>query len=566
VSGFRITGRIGAGAMGTVYRAWQQGTERLVALKVLHGELAAQADMVQRFTREARAVARLNHPNIAAIYTTGRTGDGRPCIVMEYVDGPSLEDLLAATGRLPVQRALQLAGQMSAALAAAHAAGIVHRDLKPENVLVAGGPAAGRDGEDRVKLLDFGIARLSCGEDTARLTRDGQIFGTPDYLAPEQARAGTVDHRCDLYSLGVTLYRMVTGRLPFAGGLAEVLLAHIERPPPDPRVHRPELPELVARLILWCLAKEPGQRPGSAAALQRAIEAALAAIPRCPAPPPGAADTALVRSVPEVPGAGSGCSGRCAEEGRSCPACTRTQVGIAAAQIAATRAARSAAGISSEDRRLAAVLPRRRSLRRWTACCALVTALLVGGGGAVRALYEPTSAAPAAAGRSHGAEPVVSALPSRGPRRAILVSEAGHALRVLVPERLRVDVVYEIVLDAWAPGGAPLLDDRLDVFLVSSTGEMRGLAAQRGDLPGRYLLEQQFTTPGRYALEVVLATADLRLRVPLEVGATRPGASPAASRARARRSGPRRGAGHPLLASQRAHHPAARVAAAGGAW
>jgi len=272
---FEILETVGRGAMGTVYRARQATMERLVAVKVLRKELVRDAAVIKRFQREARAVARLQHPNIVTVFLIGETPEGLPYIVMEYVDGESLSAICSREGTLAVGRALGITRQIASALSEAHGAGVVHRDLKPENIIVA----TRRHAQDFVKVLDFGIAKIvGARADVSQLTRTGTIFGTPHYIAPEQASGGEVDHRADLYSLGVILFRMVTGRLPFEGsGGMQVLLAHIREQPPRPRDLNPRLSRELEEVILRALVKDPAARWQSAdefiLALERVPEA-----------------------------------------------------------------------------------------------------------------------------------------------------------------------------------------------------------------------------------------------------------------------------------------------------
>jgi eukaryotic-like serine/threonine-protein kinase len=278
---FEVLQSAGRGAMGTVYRARQTTMDREVAIKVLRKDLLRDPAVIKRFQREARAVARLQHPNIVTVFLIGETPDGRPYLVMEYVDGESLAAICGREGAMPPPRAIGITRQIGSALGEAHAAGVVHRDLKPENIIVG----TRRRTADFVKVLDFGIAKIvGAKSDVSQLTRTGAIFGTPHYIAPEQASGGEVDHRADLYSLGVILFRMLTGRLPFdaAGGM-QVLLAHIREQPPRPRDLNPELSVELEDVVLRSLAKDPAARWQSAdeltAALDRVPELSPAQLP-----------------------------------------------------------------------------------------------------------------------------------------------------------------------------------------------------------------------------------------------------------------------------------------------
>jgi serine/threonine protein kinase len=262
---FELHDICGRGASGTVYRAFQRQMERWVAIKLMHPELLEQGDLKHRFLREARTAARLCHPNIVTVHALGES-EGVPYLVMEYVDGLSLEAVCEAEGIQPLWRLVRIGTQVGAALHEAHQAGIVHRDLKPANVVVSQRSRA----SDFLKVLDFGIAKIlqklpEGSPSTARLTIDGMVFGTPHYIAPEQASGGNIDHRADFYSLGVILFRLATGALPFeAPSSVQVVLRHLRDPPPRPRDFNPSLPKPLEALLLSCLEKRPDDRPQSA--------------------------------------------------------------------------------------------------------------------------------------------------------------------------------------------------------------------------------------------------------------------------------------------------------------
>ncbi len=251
--------------MATVYRAEQVSLGRQVALKVLSPHLEQDPSFAQRFQAEARLVASLDHPSIVPIFDMG-TSEGSLFIAMKLVPGESLAHLLRrADGPLPLERCARIVNQVGEALDHAHARGIVHRDVKPANILVEGG--------DRAYLSDFGIARLLEG---TRLTRTGGVMGTPEYMAPEQARGEIVDFRADLYSLGVVLFELCTGRTPFAADSGwAVLNGHVNLPPPQPRGINPHISPLVEDVILQTLAKDPAERYQSGHELAAAFAAAL---------------------------------------------------------------------------------------------------------------------------------------------------------------------------------------------------------------------------------------------------------------------------------------------------
>ena len=280
---YRVLGFIGAGGMGAVYRAEHVHMRKTVALKLLHPEFLAVEEVVQRFEREAVAAARIEHPNVVAASDFGKLDDGSFYLVLEYVDGTSLRALLAQ-GALPPARTLHIARQTALALGAAHAAGVVHRDLKPDNVMLVSEPGGG----DRVKVLDFGIARVAPpgqNRDTTKLTRVGVVMGTVAYMSPEQAIGQAVDERADLYSLGVMLYEMIAGVVPFDAELPSQVLARqlVEKPPPLPAGTPPALAELVYDLM----EKKPEDRPATAqVVLERLLPLTPTPSGRVPEPKP----------------------------------------------------------------------------------------------------------------------------------------------------------------------------------------------------------------------------------------------------------------------------------------
>jgi serine/threonine-protein kinase len=266
----------GVGAMGRVYRAFQKGIDRDVAVKILHRELSANQQLVARFHREAKVASRLQHPNVVQVHLAGQLPDGALYIVMEYLDGLSLQSALAAAGgAMSLPRALHIGLQICDAVGEAHVQGIVHRDLKPENVMLV------RRGEDvdYVKVLDFGIARLNWGEQSMA-TAAGLIFGTARYISPEGAQGEAVGPAGDVYAIATLLYQMLAGRTPFDGEQAVALLVQQihDKPPPLKSITRASyLPDPLAELVMKNLAKDPAARAGDARTLGRQVlEAARA--------------------------------------------------------------------------------------------------------------------------------------------------------------------------------------------------------------------------------------------------------------------------------------------------
>ncbi|MEZ4360605.1 MAG: protein kinase [Kofleriaceae bacterium] len=262
---YEITSQLGLGGMGAVYLARHTLLGRPAAVKVLRPELSHDHDLVQRFFNEARAATAIRHPSIVEIYDFGFLPDHNAYIIMEFLEGESLGARLREVDRVPWTQALILTRQIAGALAAAHEQQIVHRDLKPDNVFIVADPEIA--GGERIKLLDFGIAKLSAPPGGNRGTLTGELMGTPTYMAPEQCRGtGAIDGRADLYALGCILYDMLCGRPPFlADGAGDFIAHHLYFPPEPPRAHEPLLPEQVERLVLWLLEKDPDRRPRSAA-------------------------------------------------------------------------------------------------------------------------------------------------------------------------------------------------------------------------------------------------------------------------------------------------------------
>jgi serine/threonine protein kinase/beta-lactam-binding protein with PASTA domain len=249
---YRVLGRLGVGGMATVYLAEDSSLGRKVALKVMAERYAEDGEFVERFRREAQAAARLNHPNIIAVYDRGEA-DGRPYIAMEYLQGRTLKQVIQAEGPLPPERAIAIAMQVLAGLRYAHEHGVVHRDVKPHNVLV------GDDG--RIKVTDFGIAHAG----DPQMTEVGSIVGTAQYLSPEQARGRSVGPQTDIYSLGVVLYEMLAGRVPFEGDSSvAIAMQHVSDHPPPLRSLAPEVPESLALVVAHAMLKDSTQRYGSA--------------------------------------------------------------------------------------------------------------------------------------------------------------------------------------------------------------------------------------------------------------------------------------------------------------
>ncbi len=289
---YEILGVLGAGGMGRVYRAREKTLERVVALKTLAAELADEPGFVERFLKEARAVARLNHPNIVQIYAFGSV-EGTYYLAMELLDGHSLGHYLKKSGHWPEKDAVLIVRQACRALAVAHAEGIVHRDIKPENLILT------QRGE--VKVVDLGIAKR-IGEEQS-ITQTGSAIGTPHYISPEQVRGQRdIDGRADIYSLGATLYHLVTGHTPYSGSSGpHVMSMHLFSPLPDPRSFEPKLSEGMCRVLRKMLAKDRDERYPDV----QSLDVDLYQLQMGHTPQPGEPSATLISSEIRPPAAGA---------------------------------------------------------------------------------------------------------------------------------------------------------------------------------------------------------------------------------------------------------------------
>jgi serine/threonine protein kinase len=300
VGNYQLVSKIGEGGMGSVYLAQHKTLRRRAAVKILREELSSNAEIAARFHNEARIATAVHHPGIVEVYDVGVLDDRHAYIVMEFLDGESLGSRLA-NGRCTVSTTLAILRAIARALQAAHELGIVHRDLKPENVFLV--PDAELASGERVKLLDFGIAKLSPLIGEPSHTRTGIVMGTPTYMAPEQCRgAGAVDHRADLYALGCIAYEMLCDEPPFlAEGVGEVIARHLYFEPTPPRVHRPELQPEIEALVLQLLRKDPRTRPGSAFEVACIIDRLITSIPTIVDERRDASVVTLLPTAPEPP-------------------------------------------------------------------------------------------------------------------------------------------------------------------------------------------------------------------------------------------------------------------------
>lgn len=336
IGSYRIDAELGEGGMGVVYRGTDTMLDRVVALKALHPQLTRDESRLERFRAEAKALARLHHPNIATLFNFFEQ-DGVYYMVMEYVDGETLEDLVRRSGALPLRAALEIFNSGLQGFGHAHERGVIHRDIKPSNLMRT------RDGE--VKITDFGIARVAGG---GKLTQTGKLIGTLEYMSPEQVRGLEQDARSDIYSLGILLFELVTGRMPWsATSDFDIMRAHLEEPAPPARSVLAELPPDLDAAISRALAKNPDERFQSVREMREVLEGVLRELPasgQTISPPPAPtrivaapAANAVGAVPPTVEGVGLGAGARAASPASTAPVPPTTVVSAPATSRARSK-------------------------------------------------------------------------------------------------------------------------------------------------------------------------------------------------------------------------------------
>jgi serine/threonine-protein kinase len=466
ISDFVIDGVIGGGSFGTVYRGRQLGLDRPVAIKVPTYEIAADPVQARRFAREARAAARIVHPGVVAIYAVGELDDGRPYLAMQLIDGVPLDRILE-DGPVPALRALRIARDVASALSETHAAGVIHRDLKPSNVMWR----RDRNGDDRITLVDFGIAvGQPGGADASRLTVHG-LIGTPHYMSPELAQGEQVDARADLYSLGCLLFELTTATTPFDGSGFEVLLAHLGRPVPRASERHPDVPPAVDRLIEQLMQKRRDDRPANADAVVALLDQAIAEL---------ADPRTASRRIPR----------------------RRTRPGAPGAAVSGGAIRADASGASGAPAAPSA-LRRLGTRHRLAVTAAALTALALSGAGfagyrlhggpGVARMNEPEP--------SQTAQGPVSATGER--LRRIVRDDGELIVRALVPAAIRAGVPVLAHLEIKTKLGREFNASQVVVTIADPDGNATGqTAVMHGDEVGHYMFRHTFTRPGRHIVRI----------------------------------------------------------------
>jgi len=501
IDGLRFDSVLGRGMTGCVYRATQLALDRPLAIKVPTLALVSDPVAVRRFRREAVALARVSHPGVVAVHAVGDLEDGRPYLAIEFLDGHSLEQALATSGAkaseppMPRARAVDLALQIAEALAEVHARDLVHRDLKPDNVMLVKPQVGG----DRAVLIDFGLALPVANPDATRLTAGGGLVGTPHYMAPEQVQGDDIDGRADIYSLGATLYRLLTGRVPFDGTGVEVVVAQLARSVPPIRELAPQVSPALEAIVMRCLAKRVSDRWPTAAELAHAL-ADVDPVAGAPARSPRA------RRVSNLP--------PLAANEREVAAPTDTRFASAATPPRATgRAVAVIAAIAIVGAGAAFAIAYRGGAS--TAADRGDGSGSVAAGGAPISGEEPPPGGAPASGSSAAPDP------DPQPTRALVVDDGGLSMRVVVPQILPVGLPVRFAFEIWDGDGAPVTASEIVVTVEDEHGAARGFTATRAGL-GRsvFAFTTRFATVGRYTLRVFPPVGDATFVVDIDVSPT----------------------------------------------
>ena len=470
VDGFAIEAILGSGSFGTVFRGRQLGLDRIVAIKVPTHEIAIDPIMAKRFAREARAAARVSHPGVVTIHQVGELPDGRPYLAMQLVEGEPLDKIIKA-GPLEPGRALAIARLVASALSETHAADVVHRDLKPSNIMWR----RDRTGDDRITIVDFGIAVCRPGTaDATRLTSGG-LIGTPHYMSPEQCHGEHVDHRSDLYALGCVLFELLTGTVPFTGSGFEVLLAHMGKPAPT----------VAERLAELAAKSAPTSAPAASVATPSAAPSAA---------PVAAIDRLVARLLEKKP------EDRPADAAEVVALIDALELADPATEPRLPRAKRKTA-LTVHDRPPPAARP--PSWRVGAVVAAL--ALSATGFAAVMLAREPAAGALVA---SDDGEPLDSrtdpTTPDGSDRRQIVDDDGEFTMRVLLPDPIQVGERVGFHIEIWNKLGQPIDAPDLVVTVEDPHGTAAGLSAKgHGEKEKRHFgFHHRFAEPGHYNVRI----------------------------------------------------------------
>ncbi|MEO8842434.1 MAG: protein kinase [Kofleriaceae bacterium] len=471
---FLVEAELGGGSFGTVYRGRQLGLDRVVAIKVPTHQIAADPVMAKRFAREARSAAKIQHPGVVAIHAVGELADGRPYLVMQFVEGEPLDHIIA-DGSIPPARALRIVRAIASALSDTHAAGIVHRDLKPSNIMWH----RDRNNDDRLTIVDFGIAASKPGTaDASRLTANG-LIGTPHYMSPEQAHGEAVDARSDLYALGCLLFELVTGVTPFEGSAFEVLLAHLGKQPPAPSERNPELPEVIDGICAKLMEKKPDDRAQTADEVITLIDVAIAELAT------SSADASPVKKPPRR---------------RRPTAATRPDL--------------------PEDY-LAEVAGKPYKPRRWRFVLGAFAGVTLASVGffAWTQLHTPLAAAPASPDDATGSgDEVTEQLGSSTERyREINQDDGEIVIHVRVPDPILAKQVIHPRIEIKNKLGQPIKTNELVVTIADESGPTGLVAHPRKTGNAGYVFKYTFPHAGPYVLRVFPPSVASAFEIPLDV-------------------------------------------------